>query len=136
MIFSWAPMFLPFSDLTGKNGLSAHTDRIKELAHACGFELAGVAPALPTEDFARFQAWRDDGLAGEMNYLTDHRGDLRSDPRNVLPGAQSLICVGKRYNTPHPHSTQLADSGRGWISRYAWGADYHEIMREGAWNRS
>ena len=106
------------------------SDRIKELAHACGFELAGVAPALPTEDFARFQAWRDDGLAGEMNYLTDHRGDLRSDPRNVLPGAQSLICVGKLYNTPHPHSTELADSGRGWISRYAWGADYHEIMRK------
>jgi epoxyqueuosine reductase len=102
--------------------------QIKELAHACGFELAGVAPASPTEDFARFQAWRGSELAGDMKYLTDHRGDLRSDPRHLLPGAQSIICVGKLYNTPHPHSTDLADSDRGWISRYAWGTDYHDVM--------
>ena len=36
---------------------------------------------------------------GEMRYLTDHRGDLRSDPRNLLPSAKSIICVGKLYNT-------------------------------------
>jgi epoxyqueuosine reductase len=107
------------------------SDRIKELAHACGFELAGVAAASPTEDFVRFQEWRDDGLAGEMNYLTDHRGDLRSDARNVLASAQTVVCVGKLYNTPYPYSTDLSDSDRGWISRYAWGADYHDVMRGG-----
>jgi len=103
--------------------------RVKRLAHACGFELAGVAAASQTEDFGRFQAWRDEGLAGEMKYLTDQRGDLRSDPRNLLPSAQSIVCVGKLYNTPHPYSTDLNDSDRGWISRYAWGADYHDVMR-------
>src|SRR5437588_6816192 len=106
-------------------------ERIKELARACGFELAGIAAASPTDDFERFQAWRNDGLAGEMNYLTDHRGDLRSDPRNILPSVRSIICVGKLYNTPHPYSTDVIGSGRGWISRYAWGKDYHEIMRQG-----
>jgi epoxyqueuosine reductase len=105
--------------------------RIKDLAHACGFELTGVAAALPTEDFDRFQAWREDGFAGEMKYLTDHRGDLRSDPRNLLAGAQTIVCVGKLYNTPHPYSTGMSDSDRGWISRYAWGADYHDVMRQG-----
>ncbi len=105
--------------------------RIKELAHACGFELAGIAAASPTEDFSRFQAWRSDGLAGEMKYLTDRRGDLRCDPRNLLPSARSIVCVGKLYNTPHPYSTDVIDSDRGWISRYAWGTDYHEIMRTG-----
>jgi epoxyqueuosine reductase len=104
---------------------------IKELAYACGFELAGVAAALPSEDFARFQAWRDGGSAGEMKYLTDRRGDMRSDPRNLLPGARSIICVGKLYNTPHPHSTEFDDADRGWISRYAWGADYHDVVRDG-----
>jgi epoxyqueuosine reductase len=105
--------------------------RIKQLAHACGFELAGIAVASPSEDFERFQAWRDEGLAGDMTYLTDHRGDLRSDPRNLLPSAQSILCVGKLYNTPHSYSTDLNDSDRGWISRYAWGADYHKLMRRG-----
>src|SRR5947208_1839835 len=96
---------------------------IKELVHGCGFELAGIAAATPTEDFGRFQAWREQGLAGEMKYLTDHRGDLRGDPRNLLPSARSIVCVGKLYNTPHPYSTDVIDSGRGWISRYAWGKD-------------
>jgi epoxyqueuosine reductase len=104
---------------------------IKELAHGCGFELAGSAVACPSEDFERFQAWRDEGRAGEMTYLTDHRGDLRSDPRNLLPSAQTILCVGKLYNTPHPYSADLSDSDRGWISRYAWGPDYHEVMRRG-----
>jgi epoxyqueuosine reductase len=103
---------------------------IKQLAHACGFELAGIAAAAPTEDFGRFQAWREGGLAGEMKYLTDHRGDLRSDPRNLLPGARSILCVGKLYNTPPPYSTEGIAPDRGWISRYAWGTDYHELMRE------
>ncbi|MGI9074526.1 MAG: tRNA epoxyqueuosine(34) reductase QueG [Bryobacteraceae bacterium] len=104
--------------------------QVKEFARACGFELAGIASALPSEDFGRFQAWGSDGLAGEMRYLTDRRGDLRSDPRNLLPGARSIVCVGKLYNTSHPHSTDLADSDRGWISRYAWGTDYHDVMRK------
>jgi epoxyqueuosine reductase len=105
--------------------------RIKGLAHDCGFELAGVAAASPSEDFERFQAWRDGGLAGEMKYLTDYRGDLRRDPTHLLGGAQSIVCVGKLYNTPHPYSTDRNDSERGWISRYAWGTDYHDVMRRG-----
>lgn len=103
--------------------------QLKQLARECGFELAGIAPALPLNDFDRFEAWRQAGMAGEMAYLTDRRGDLRSDPRNLLPTAQSILCVGKLYNTPHPHTPAMPDPERGWISRYAWGADYHEVMR-------
>ena len=68
-------------------------------------------------------------MAGEMKYLTDHRGDLRSDPRNLLSSAKSIVCVGKLYNTAHPKTTQHKKDGRGWISRYAWGSDYHDILR-------
>lgn len=109
--------------------LSITAGRVKELAHACGFELAGITAALPSEDFERFQDWREAGMAGEMAYLTDQRGDARSDPRNLLPEAQSIVCLGKLYNTAHPHSTDIVDSRNGWISRYAWGADYHDVMR-------
>ncbi|MGA8028196.1 MAG: tRNA epoxyqueuosine(34) reductase QueG [Bryobacteraceae bacterium] len=105
--------------------------QIKDLAQACGFELAGVAAAVPTEDFDRFQTWRDAGMAGEMGYLTDRRGDLRSDPRNLLAEAKSIVCVGKLYNTRAQHTCEVGDPERGWISRYAWGTDYHEVLREG-----
>jgi epoxyqueuosine reductase len=111
--------------------LSLTSQHIKELAQACGFELAGVAAAIPTGDFERFEVWRAGGMAGEMAYLTDRRGDLRSDPRNLLPEAHSIVCVGKLYNTRHPASTEFSDSSRGWISRYAWGADYHDVLRRG-----
>jgi epoxyqueuosine reductase len=105
--------------------------QIKELAQACGFELAGVAAALASPDFDRFERWREKGFAGEMSYLTDRRGDLRADPRNLLPTVQSIACVGKLYNTPYPHTSEIPDTKRGWISRYAWGADYHDVLRHG-----
>ncbi len=101
-------------------------EQVKTLARECGFELVGTTPALPSEDFERFQQWREADLAGEMGYLTDHRGDLRGDPRNLLPEAQSIVCVGKLYNTVPPSST---DGQEALISRYAWGADYHDVMR-------
>ncbi len=104
---------------------------IREMARACGFELAGVARAFPADDFARYREWIAAGHAGEMRYLTDHRGDLREDARNLLASARSVICVGKIYNTPLPYSTQFDERERAWISRYAWGDDYHDVMRCG-----
>jgi len=109
---------------------SLTAQKIKELALRCGFDLVGVASAEPTEDFRRFDEWRSQGKAGEMAYLLDGRGDLRNDPRNLLPAAKSIICVGKIYNTGHPYSNDARDKSRGWISRYAWGTDYHAVLRE------
>ncbi len=91
--------------------------------------MAGVTPASPLEDFARFQDWRANGNAGEMTYLTDYRGDLRADPRNLLATAKTVVCVGKLYNTDQP--TTIRDPERGWISRYASAPDYHVIVRAG-----
>ncbi|HUP02876.1 MAG TPA: tRNA epoxyqueuosine(34) reductase QueG [Bryobacteraceae bacterium] len=104
---------------------------VRELASACGFELAGVAAALPAEDSARNRAWVNAGFAGEMRYLTDHRAALREDPRHLLASARSVICVGKLYNTPRPYSTSYGATELAWISRYAWGSDYHAILRRG-----
>jgi epoxyqueuosine reductase len=101
-------------------------ETVKRLARECGFELAGVAAAEPAADFAKYQQWVERGYAGEMGYLTDRRAEVRGDPRNLLPSARSIICVGKLYNTPGP-----AD---GLISRYAWGNDYHRVMRAGLEN--
>jgi epoxyqueuosine reductase len=54
---------------------------------------------------------------------------MRLDPRALLPSARSIICVGKLYNAPGPHSTGFHEAGRAWISRYAWGRDYHLVVR-------
>jgi len=104
---------------------------VKELARECGFELAGVAPAAPVADAEYYQRWVSRGFAGEMTYLTDRRAGVRDDPRNLLPSAQSVICVGKLYNSPQPYSTKFHESELGWISRYAWGGDYHDVLRGG-----
>ena len=66
-----------------------------------------------------------------MGYLTDARADARADPRSLLPSARSVICAGKLYNPPLPYSTKFTAAERAWISRYAWGGDYHAIMRRG-----
>jgi epoxyqueuosine reductase len=104
---------------------------IRGMARACGFELAGVAAAEPSSDSARYHEWTAAGFAGEMRYLTDRRAQVRDDPRNLLAAARSVICVGKLYNTPLPYSTDLDDGSLAWISRYAWGDDYHDTVRRG-----
>jgi epoxyqueuosine reductase len=106
-------------------------DEIRALARECGFELAGVARAEPSVDAARYREWVAAGHAGAMQYLTDRRAGVREDPRNLLASARSIICVGKLYETPWPHTTQFNDEERGWISRYAWGDDYHDVLRRG-----
>jgi epoxyqueuosine reductase len=102
---------------------------IHEAAAECGFDLGGVTTASAEPDFDRFRHWVDRGLAGEMGYLTDHRAAIRNHPEQLLPGAQSVICLGLIYNGPEPRSIDLGDSERAWISRYAWGDDYHDLLR-------
>jgi epoxyqueuosine reductase len=106
-------------------------EQIKTLALECGFELAGIAPAVPVPESAYYRQWVAGGLAGEMRYLTDHRAGLRADPRQLLPSARSILCVGKLYNGPQPYSTEFAGEDLAWISRYAWGEDYHQVLRRG-----
>jgi epoxyqueuosine reductase len=104
---------------------------IRELARECGFELAGVAAAEPVAEFDWYRDWVASGYAGEMRYLTDRRAGVRSDPRNLLPSARSVICVGRLYNTAWPLTSDFNEAGRAWISRYAWGEDYHQELRRG-----
>ncbi len=101
----------------------------KELAVQCGFELAGIAPALPLAEAAWYREWLQRGYAGRMTYLEGHRAEVRSDPRQLLPTARSILCLGKLYNGPEPYSTEFDEPGLGWISRYAWGRDYHDVIR-------
>ena len=100
-------------------------------ARVLGFDLCGVAPAEPFEELARLPEWLERGHAGEMNYLRDPR---RSDPSLVVEAARSVVVVGINYRTRQPYSTEVPKSPddetpRGWISRYAWGDDYHDVLK-------
>jgi epoxyqueuosine reductase len=112
--------------------LAARTQWVCGQARELGFDLCGVAPAEAFEELANYSTWLERGYAGEMMYLNDAR---RADPSGVLEGARSLIAVALNYNSARPCSTEQAatpdvDSPRGWISRYAWGDDYHNVLRE------
>ncbi len=112
--------------------LAARTRWVCEQARQLGFDLCGVAPADAFKELAHYSTWLERGYAGNMDYLRDAR---RADPRSVLDGVRSLIVVALNYNSAQPYSTEQAgvrddDTPRGWISRYAWGDDYHEVLRE------
>jgi epoxyqueuosine reductase len=108
---------------------AARAARARALALACGFDLAGVAAAEAPRELGFFQEWIARGYAGEMDYLVAQR-ERRADIRAAFPWARSLVCVGLQYDTPAPYSTETeAAPGRGWIARYAWGDDYHAVVK-------
>ncbi len=116
---------------------AARTNWICNRARELGFDLCGIVSIdrpHGLDELANLPEWLDRGYAGEMSYLHDPR---RADPALAMAGARSFIVVGLNYNSPHPYSTDAAplssavdDAPRGWISRYAWGDDYHEVLWE------
>ncbi len=113
--------------------MSSFEARIKQQAHAIGFELAGIAPAAPADGFDRLREWLDNGFAGEMAYMHRHAPALRH-PASILPEVQSVVMVGMNYADRGAgsaergaRSTTRAPCGR--VARYAQGADYHEVLR-------
>jgi epoxyqueuosine reductase len=110
----------------------ADTSWIVGQAKMEGFDLCGVVRAEKFPELAKTPEWLDRGFAGEMKYLSDPR---RGDPRSVFEGIHSVIVCALNYNTARPYSTLAAAQAetpepRGWISRYAWGSDYHEVLQE------
>jgi len=106
---------------------AARAARARALALEAGFDLAGVTSAAPPPELAFFAEWITRGHAGEMAYLTG-QSEKRSDLRVAFPWARSVLSVGLQYDTGAPYSTETA-ADRGWIARYAWGDDYHDVMK-------
>jgi len=105
--------------------LSART--IKERARILGFDLCGIAATESYPELGFLEEWLDRGYAADMAWLP-RSAEKRSDARNVLPGARSVIVTGTLYNTSRPYSSELPpETAR--ISRYAWGDDYHDVLK-------
>jgi len=110
----------------------ADTSWIVEQAKSLGFDRCGVVRAEKFPELENIPEWLGRGFAGEMKYLSDSR---RTDPRALMPAVRSIIVCLLNYNTQHPLSADAMlsaqdDEPRGWISRYAWGDDYHAVLRK------
>lgn len=102
---------------------------LKQRAAALGFDACGVAAAADYPELGFLRQWLDRGYAGEMHYLHTS-ADRRSAIAAVLPSAKTVIALGTIYNVDRPYSTEIADSERALVARYAWGDDYHSVIQE------
>ncbi len=106
---------------------SSLTHLLQEKASELGFDLVGAIPVSRSKTIDIYNAWLKKGYAGSMAYLKRH-AELKEDPRKLLPETMSLLALGFNYKTLDP-SEQVQNPDIGYISRYAWGDDYHELIR-------
>jgi epoxyqueuosine reductase len=106
------------------------SELIKAAAMKLGFDRCGIALAQPVEHADFLAEWLAKNYAGSMEYLKRHQ-DSRTDVRRWLPWAKSVIVVALSYKQPEPGGGAAPEEGlRGRVAMYAWGEDYHVVMRE------
>lgn len=106
------------------NAATKNTQLIKEAAAKLGFDFCGIAKAVQLNaDAKRLESWLDKGFNGTMQYMENHF-ELRIDPSKLVPGAKSVITLLLNY---FPTAAQKNEAPK--ISKYAFGADYHEVIR-------
>lgn len=103
-------------------------EELRAQARRLGFDLLGVAPPVPPPEAVRaYREWLGANYHGDMAYMArPDRVARREDPALILPGVRAVVCVAVNYypgNFPDGPGTSF-----GRISRYAWGADYHDWM--------
>jgi epoxyqueuosine reductase len=120
---------------------------IQEEARRLGFILAGVTTPDPPPHLSVFEDWLKQGRHASMAYLARDRSRARrAEPRLILPECKSVLVLAIPYSAPPPESaldpnetheennltlgTGGNGSSRGRVAAYAWGADYHLILRE------
>lgn len=105
-------------------GAEKHTALIKAEAERLGFMSCGIAKAeMMDDDARRLESWLHKGYHGTMQYMENYF-DLRVDPRNLVPGAKSVITLLCNY---YPEEHQKPEAPK--IAKYAYGKDYHEVIR-------
>ena len=103
----------------------SHSLFIKQTAAALGFDFCGIAKAVYlNEDARRLESWLNKGMHGSMQYMQNHF-DMRVDPTRLVPGARSVITLLLNYYPQHKQPTSNPK-----IATYAYGQDYHEVIRD------
>ncbi len=103
-----------------------NADLIRNEAHRLGFDLVGFARAERLDQAAlQLEKWLSKGAQGRMSYMENHF-DMRVDPTLLVPGAKSVICLTFNYFTEQKQTDPRAPK----IARYAYGTDYHLVVKE------
>jgi len=99
---------------------------IRSEAHRLGFDFVGFAHAERLDEAAgRLEAWLNQSAHGKMGYMANHF-DMRVDPTLLVPGAKTVICLAFNYHNPEKQNDPEAPK----ISQYAYGEDYHHVVRD------
>lgn len=115
---------MPGFDESSQHRLASAT---KREARRLGFDACGISRAEPLDEEAfRLEQWLLEGRHGSMDWM-ERNFDKRIDPTKLVEDAESVISVLHNYYQP---VDQPEDPEKGKISRYAWGTDYHEVMKE------
>ena len=115
---------MPGFDANAQERLAAE---LKTEAMRLGFDACGIARAERLdEEAARLETWLREGRHASMQYMERHF-EKRVDPTRLVPGAKSVVSVLRNYFQPE---TPREDPSIGKVSRYAWGDDYHEVLKE------
>ncbi len=108
------------------NPLQKHTDFVKKTANALGFSYCGIAKAgFLEEEAPKLEQWLKNGYQGKMGYLENHF-DKRLDPQKLVPGSKSIISLIYNYFPPK----DLTDGDSFKIAKYAYGKDYHFVIKD------
>ncbi len=104
--------------------LEENTAFIKTQAAKLGFESCGIAKSVRLdEDARRLENWLKKGMNAGMGYM-DNYFDLRIDPGKLVPGAKSVISLLLNY-----YPEKIQDTDKPQVAKYAYGKDYHEVIR-------
>ena len=98
---------------------------VKRIAKEIGFSSCGISKArFLHEEEKKFEDWLKQGYQGSMSYL-ERNFDKRLDPTKLVPGAKSVISLSYNYFPPK----KLISENNFIISKYAYGRDYHKVLR-------
>lgn len=105
--------------------ISKHTTIIKKLAAELGFLYCGISKSgFLEEEAPRLEKWLQNGFHGKMSYMENHF-DKRLDTTKLVEGSKSVISLLLNY-----YPSELQKEGLPKISKYAYGMDYHEVIRK------
>lgn len=107
--------------------MKLNSGKLKELASQAGFDLCGVTTPdrIPNAE-TQFNSWIKKSFHGQMEWIAKNR-ERRFDPKELLDNVKSVIILGINYY--HPNS-EYVPKGKGLVSRYARGKDYHKVIRK------
>jgi epoxyqueuosine reductase len=114
--------------IDSSRNVTALSLRIKEAGQRLGFDLIGISAVKLPPNEQSFAEWLRTGLAGELGYM-ERTQALRRNPHELVPWAVSVVSAGMNYYTPLKRRSSEGET-TGWISRYAWGDDYHQVLQQ------